>query len=159
MVSDLDIAFMGEALKQAQMAAELKEVPVGAVVVVDSDIVGRGHNLKERSLDPTAHAEMIAIREASERLKNWRLTGATIYVTLEPCIMCMGALIQARVKRLVFATKDPKAGACGSLYNIAEDRRLNHQIEVEQGVLKERAEALLKGFFKELRKDHREDRP
>ncbi len=151
MATTEDIGFMREALKEAKKAESKEEVPVGAVVVVDGKIVGRGHNLKEKSHDPTSHAEIVAIKKAARRLKNWRLKGATLYVTLEPCIMCVGAMVQARVERLVFATRDPKAGACGSVYDIPADNKLNHRIVVEEGILREEGEALLKGFFKRLR--------
>ncbi len=158
MATDEDIHFMREALKEALRAESKEEVPVGAVVVVDGRVVARGHNLKEKSLDPTAHAEVLAIRKAAKRLKNWRLKEAALYVTLEPCIMCVGAMVQARVGRVVFATKDPKAGACGSVYHIPADNRLNHRIVVEEGILREEGEALLKEFFKRLRRQTEETR-
>ncbi len=158
MATDEDIHFMREALKEALKAESKEEVPVGAVVVVDGKIVARGHNLKENNLDPTAHAEILAIRKAARRLENWRLKGAALYVTLEPCIMCVGAMVQARIWRVVFATKDPKAGACGSVYNIPADYRLNHRIVVEEGILREEGEALLKEFFRNLRRQTEETR-
>lgn len=143
--------FMREALVEARSAFEKEEVPVGAVIVMNGTIIGRGHNLKETSSDPTCHAEMVAIREAARYLGSWRLSGATMYVTLEPCPMCAGALIQARVDRLVFGCFDPKAGACGSLLNLAQDPRFNHRLEVISGVLEEECRSLLKGFFQRLR--------
>lgn len=142
---------MEEALKEAQKALESGEVPIGSVVVWKDRIVGRGHNLKESSGDPTAHAEFMALRDASRMLGGWRLLDSTIYVTLEPCLMCMGAIIQARVPKLVFGCFDPKAGACGSLYNLSEDKRLNHRMEVLSHVKSNKSEALLKSFFNNLR--------
>ena len=146
-----DAAWMEEALVEARRAAELGEVPVGAVVVRGGEIVGRGHNRREVDGDPLAHAEMLALREAAAALGDWRLEGATIYVTLEPCAMCAGALVLSRVDRLVFAARDPKAGFCGSLGNLAADPRLNHRIEVSEGVAAEESARLLRGFFSRLR--------
>lgn len=151
-----DKAFMAEAVREAEKALEKDEVPVGAVVAVGGEIVSRGHNTKETSHDPTAHAEMAAIRGASRELGAWRLARSTLYVTLEPCIMCMGAIVQARVPRLVFGAMDPKAGACGSLYDISADARLNHRVEVTTGVMEEEASVLLKEFFKRLRQRNRQ---
>lgn len=147
---------MAEAVREAEKALEKDEVPVGAVVAVGGEIVSRGHNTKETSHDPTAHAEMAAIRGASRELGAWRLARSTLYVTLEPCIMCMGAIVQARVPRLVFGAMDPKAGACGSLYDISADARLNHRVEVTTGVMEEEASVLLKEFFKRLRQRNRQ---
>jgi tRNA(adenine34) deaminase len=144
--------FMAEALNEARKAEKKGEVPVGAVIVHKGSIIARGHNVKETGGDPTAHAEVNALKKASKKLGSWRLTGATLYVTLEPCIMCMGAMVQARVERLVFASFDPKAGACGSIYDISTDKRLNHRIKVTPGVLGAEAGELLKGFFSKLRK-------
>ena len=146
-----DAAWMEEALAEARRAAELGEVPVGAVVVQDGEIVGRGHNRREVDGDPLAHAEMVALREASAKIDGWRLDGATIYVTLEPCAMCAGALVLSRVDRLVFGARDPKAGFCGSLGNLVADERLNHRMEVVEGVGGEESAALLRGFFARLR--------
>ncbi|MCR4287445.1 MAG: tRNA adenosine(34) deaminase TadA [Deltaproteobacteria bacterium] len=142
---------MEEALREARKALKKGEVPVGAVIAQAGVIIGRGHNSKEKGHDPSAHAEMLAIRSAAKKLKGWRISHSTLYVTLEPCLMCMGALIQARIPRLVFAAFDPKAGACGSLYDVSNDKRLNHRIDVASGVCGEEASALLKGFFKALR--------
>lgn len=142
---------MREALKEAQKAAQKGEVPIGAVIVSDSKIIARGHNLKETAEDATNHAEIIAIKKASKKLGRWRLTDSTIYVTLEPCLMCMGALIQARIERLVFGCLDPKAGACGSLYDLSHDKRLNHRIQVTKGVMANECGGGLKDFFKNLR--------
>lgn len=142
---------MREAMKEAQKAADKQEVPIGAVIVKDNKIIARGHNLKETASDAAAHAEMIAIRKACRKLENWRLLNSTIYVTLEPCLMCMGALIQARISRLVFSCYDPKAGACGSLYDVSNDKRLNHRIEVTAGIMAGECEKNLKDFFRKLR--------
>ena len=146
-----DQVFMREALVEAGRAEALAEVPIGAVVVQAGEIVGRGYNLRETEQDPTAHAEMIAIRQAADRLGSWRLLDCTLYVTLEPCVMCMGAIILARIPRLVYACRDPKAGAAGSIYNLASDRRFNHNIEVTEGVMAEKCTEILSGFFKSLR--------
>ncbi|MCR4962324.1 MAG: tRNA adenosine(34) deaminase TadA [Firmicutes bacterium] len=142
---------MEEALLEAQAAADIAEVPVGAVVVKDGRIIGRGHNRKETGKDATLHAEMIAIRQACACLGGWRLPGAALYVTLEPCPMCAGALVQARVARLVYAAPDPKSGACGSVMNICEHPALNHRLIVEGGLEEERAALLLKQFFRQKR--------
>jgi tRNA(adenine34) deaminase len=143
--------FMAEALKEAQKAYDREEIPIGAVIVKDGKIIGRGFNQKEETCNATAHAEMIAIKQASEMLKAWRLTGCTMYVTLEPCTMCAGALVNARIDKLVIGTSDPKTGACGSVFNIAQDNRLNHQIDLQLGVLEEDCSTILKSFFKILR--------
>ena len=142
---------MQVALKEAEAAKSLGEVPIGAVVVYDGEIIGRGHNLRETSNDPTTHAEMIAIRMAAEKIGHWRLLDTTLYVTLEPCVMCMGAIILARIPRLVYACRDPRAGAVGSIYDFAQDERFNHKVEVTEGVLGEDCSQLLSGFFRELR--------
>jgi tRNA(adenine34) deaminase len=147
-----DLRWMAEALVEARRAAELGEVPVGAVVVDGTgEIVSRAHNTKETNGDPLGHAEVLALRQASARLGGWRLSGCTLYVTLEPCAMCAGALVHSRVERLVFGTEDPKAGFCGSLGNLVQDPRLNHRIEVTSGVMREECAAMLKGFFAALR--------
>ena len=142
---------MQAALEEAQKAFEEDEVPVGAVIVAGDRVVGRGRNHKEASNDPTAHAEMAAIRQAATQLGRWRLTDCTLYVTLEPCAMCLGAMLSARIARLVFGCSDPKAGAAGTLYNLADDSRLNHRIVVDSGVLENQAAELLKTFFKNRR--------
>jgi len=142
---------MQEALKEARVAFEEGEVPVGCVVVHAGRIIGRAHNQRERLNDPTAHAEMIALTQASAALERWRLSGSTVYVTMEPCPMCAGALVLARVDRLVFGAADEKAGACGTLYNIAADDRLNHRIEITSGVLAAEATELLQDFFRRRR--------
>lgn len=143
---------MAEALKEAVKAEKRGEVPVGAVIVHGPEVIARGYNRKETGRNPTLHAEMVAIERAAKKLGSWRLEGATLYVTLEPCLMCMGAVIQARIPGLVFAARDPKAGACGSLYDIANDRRLNHRVKVRAGVGEAEAGAMLKEFFLRLRK-------
>jgi len=143
---------MGIALREAQKAADRGEVPIGAVVVGDGAVLGRGHNLREASQDPAAHAEMIAIRKAARKEKSWRLTGATLYVTLEPCIMCMGAILLARVERVVFGCLDPKGGAAGSLYDLSDDRRLNHRVAVTAGVREAECAGILSDFFAALRR-------
>ncbi len=146
-----DIFFMREALKEAQKAYELKEVPIGAVVVYQDKIIGRGYNRREIDNDPTAHAEMIAIKKATETINDWRLEGCSIYVTVEPCLMCAGAMLKARIKKLVYGTESKKDGASGSLMNILQDDRLNHQVEVVSGIKAKESSNLLKKFFKELR--------
>jgi tRNA(adenine34) deaminase len=146
-VNEDDERFMRLALDLAAQAGEAGEVPVGAVVVKDGVVVGRGANAREASGDPTAHAEIVALREASGALGSWRLDGATLFVTLEPCPMCAGALVMARMSRLVFGASDPKAGSCGSLYNLCADPRLNHELPVSRGVLAREAASLLAGWF------------
>ncbi len=142
---------MSLALEEAKKALSCNEVPVGAVAVVESEVVGRGYNLKESTKDPTAHAEITALREAAVLLDRWRLSDVTLYVTLEPCVMCAGAMVQSRLGRLVYGARDPKGGACGSEYHLLQDFRLNHQLPVTGGVLKEEAELLLQDFFERLR--------
>ena len=139
------------ALAEAERAAAQGEVPVGAVVVADGEVVGRGHNRREVDQDPLAHAELFAIREAARRLGSWRLVGAAMYVTLEPCAMCAGALVLARVERLVYGATDPKAGYCGTLGDIPRDARLNHRLEVVPGVLARESAEMLRRFFAALR--------
>src|SRR2546426_6399484 len=143
--------YMRHALDEARLAAAAGEVPIGAVLVVDETVVARAHNRREGWQDPTAHAELIAIREASAQLRTWRLVGSTLDVTMEPCAMCIGPAILARVERVIFGAWDPKGGACGSVLNIPEDRRLNYRIDVVGGVLEEESRALLQEFFKNLR--------
>lgn len=142
---------MSEALSEAWKAYLIAEVPIGAVIVKDGEVIARGHNLRESSKDPTAHAEMIAIRKAAEKLGGWRLTGCSIYVTIEPCPMCAGAIYQARLDRLVYGAPDLKAGAAGTLYNIPDDERLNHRLEVVSGVMQKECTDVMQSFFKELR--------
>lgn len=146
-----DVAFMGFALELARQARESGEVPIGAVVVRDGQVVGKGYNCPIRSSDPTAHAEINAIRSAAQAGNNYRLGTCTLYVTLEPCVMCAGAIVQARIKRLVFGATDPKGGAAGSLFHVPNDERLNHQVEIMSGILQEECGDLLRRFFRERR--------
>ena len=147
-----DTAFMRSALEEAQRAATAGEVPIGAVLVLDGTIVGRGHNRRETWQDPTAHAEMIAIRAAAAAVGSWRLLHSMLYVTMEPCAMCIGAAILARIARVVYAAPDPKGGACGSVLNIPMERRLNHHLQVQGDVLSEESRILLQEFFQQLRR-------
>ena len=146
-----DQAMMELALEDARLALEWGDVPIGAVVARGDEILGRAGNARERDSDPTAHAEILAIRAAAASLHSWRLTGCTIYVTLEPCAMCAGALVLARLDRLVFGTMDPKAGFAGSLGDLTRDPRLNHRLDVESGVLEPEAARLLRQFFQARR--------
>jgi len=147
-----DYHYMGEALAQARIALAAGEVPVGAVLVGEGgEVLARAHNFPIALHDPTAHAEILALRHAAEVLGNYRLPGATLYVTMEPCLMCTGALIHARVRRLVFGARDPKAGACISLYRLPEDTRLNHRLEVTGGIREAECRELLRDFFQERR--------
>jgi tRNA(adenine34) deaminase len=147
----MDATWMAEALAEARKAAAEGEVPIGAVVVCESRVVGRGRNARETRRDPTAHAEVLALQEAARALGRWRLTGTTVYATLEPCPMCAGALVNARVDRLVYAVPDPKAGAAGTLLDVLRDPRLNHRVEVASGVLAEECGELLSSFFRSRR--------
>jgi tRNA(adenine34) deaminase len=144
--------WMKAALAEAKKARAEGEVPVGAVVVKDGVVIGRGHNQVEGLKDPTAHAEILAIGAAATTIGSWRLEGATIYVTLEPCTMCAGAIVLARLDRLVYGARDPKAGACGTLMNVPRDERLNHLVEVEPGFMEGECSFILRSFFEELRK-------
>lgn len=146
-----DERWMRAAIAEAKLAEGKGEVPVGAVIVHDESIIGRGHNLRELSQDPTTHAELIAIRQAAEALGSWRLIDTALYVTLEPCPMCAGALVNARVPRVVWGCSDPKAGATETLYTIGSDPRLNHRFECVPGVLGDECSALLSGFFAAIR--------
>ncbi len=150
-----DRLWMQAALDEARCALEQGEVPVGAVVVLGDRIIGRGRNRVEETMDPTAHAEIIAIGAATSGLKVPRLTGATIYITMEPCAMCAGAIVLARAKRIVYGCPDPKAGYCGSLGSIPEDSRLNHRVTVTSGVMGDQCASLVSGFFEKLRSDRR----
>jgi tRNA(adenine34) deaminase len=152
-----DEAFMQQALALAREAEALGEVPVGAVAVHEGRIVGTGFNRREVDRNPLAHAELLALDAAAKALGAWRLSGVTLYVTLEPCAMCAGALVQSRVTRLVFGALDPKAGAVGSLYNLAEEPRHNHRLQVTSGILADESRLLLKSFFERLR-DKRRDK-
>jgi tRNA(adenine34) deaminase len=147
------IAYMRTALVQARQAARLQEVPVGAVLVsAEGDILAKTHNRTICNHDPSAHAEMLAIRQAAAQRQNYRLLNTTLYVTVEPCLMCMGAIIHARIQRIFFGTRDPKWGAAGSLYNLGEDRRLNHHPQIVEGLLLDECRELIQGFFRERRR-------
>jgi tRNA(adenine34) deaminase len=147
-----DERFMRQALAESERAEDSNDVPVGCVVVRDGRVIGRGFNQRELLQDPTAHAEIIAITAAAAEVESWRLERCTLYVTLEPCPMCAGAIVLSRLPRLVFGAFDPKAGACGSLMNLVQDPRLNHRVETTSGVLAEECGARLRAFFGELRK-------
>jgi len=149
--SERDETFMRAALREAKVAASVGEVPVGAVVVRNGEIIGAGHNSPVQDADPTAHAEILALRAAAQAERNYRLTGTTLYVTLEPCPMCVGAMLHARVQRLVFGAYDEKAGAAGSVIDLADERRLNHRMEVNGGLQAEAGAALLNRFFESRR--------
>ncbi len=146
------------AMQEAVAAEALAEVPIGALVVKDGEIIGRGHNLRETDQDPTAHAELIAIRQAAEFLGSWRLIDCTLYVTLEPCVMCMGGIILARVPHLVFGCRDPKVGAVGSIYNFSTDDRFNHQVQVREGVLQQECSEQLSSFFRKIREQKKQQK-
>jgi tRNA(adenine34) deaminase len=152
-IEDKDLEYMQLALEQARLAPARGEVPIGAVLVLDGQVLAQVHNFREVWQDPTAHAEVVAIREAATRLGTWRLTGTALYVTVEPCSMCAGAIIQSRVSRLVFGARDPKAGACGSVFNLPDERRLNHKVVVIGGVMERESQELMQKFFKRLRDD------
>ena len=143
--------FMKEALKEAKKAYDKLEVPVGAVIVKDGKIIARAHNLKETKFDTTKHAEILVIQKASKKLKSWRLLDCEMYVTLEPCSMCAGAIINSRIKKLYIGAEDEKTGAVGSVLNLLEDYKFNHFVEVEKGIFKKECEDILKDFFKKLR--------
>ncbi|MBN2271811.1 MAG: tRNA adenosine(34) deaminase TadA [Sedimentisphaerales bacterium] len=149
-----DEHYMLEAIKAAQIAEENGDVPIGAVVVYENQVIGRAYNQREQLNDPTAHAEIIALTQAAAYVESWRLHGCTMYVTLEPCAMCAGALVLGRLDRLVYGCDDPKAGACKSLYNIVQDERLNHRLEVTSGVLADECGELLQRFFQCRRSDN-----
>ena len=143
------------AIREAQTAEEAGDVPIGCIIAHEGTIIAKAHNQREQLTDPTAHAEMIAITQAAEYLQSWRLHGCTIYVTLEPCTMCSGAMVLARIDRLVFGCRDPKTGACGSLYNIVQDERLNHRVEITESVLEEECSAMLSDFFARRRLENK----
>lgn len=150
--------YMQEALEEAKKAAMAGEVPVGAVIVKDEKIIARGHNLTETTKDPTAHAEIIAIRKAASVLNGWRLSGCVMFVTAEPCCMCAGAIVWARIEKLFIGTMDPKAGACGSVFNIPQEKKLNHYVEIQTGIMQKECSCIMKDFFKRLRKKKSEDK-
>ena len=151
--------YMNEALKEAKKAASMGEVPVGAIIVRNEEIIARGYNRTRTDKDPTAHAEMIAIREAAEVLGGWRLTDCTMYVTLEPCTMCAGAIVWSRIDELVIGAMDPKAGACGSVFNIPQEKALNHYTKIETGIMQEDCSKILSCFFEDLRSRKNKDIP
>lgn len=142
-------------MAEAKISEKLGEVPIGAVIVKDGEIVGRGHNLTETTKDPTAHAEMIAIRDAAKHLGGWRLTGCEMYVTCEPCSMCAGAMVWSRIEKVHIGTMDPKAGAAGSVLNVLQEPKLNHRVEIETGTMQEECSDILKSFFKDLRQKNK----
>ena len=147
-----DVKFMEAAIEEAQKALTLNEVPIGAVIVYNDEIIARGYNLRESSHTTLSHAELIAIQEANEKIGSWRLEDCTLYVTLEPCPMCAGAIVQSRIKRVVYGATDPKAGCAGTLMNLLNEPRFNHQVELTAGVLQTECAALLTDFFRALRK-------
>ncbi|WP_353094829.1 tRNA adenosine(34) deaminase TadA [Tissierella praeacuta] len=149
----MDVLYMREALKEAKNAYDIYEVPVGAVIVYNGEIIGRGYNKRESSRDPIAHAEILAIKEASKYLDAWRLLDCTMYVTLEPCAMCAGAIVNSRIERLVIGTRDPKRGCCGTVENLTNHPKFNHRLEVEFGVLEDECSNIISEFFKELREN------
>jgi tRNA(adenine34) deaminase len=150
--ADNDKRWMSEALAEARKAFEKDEVPIGAVAVVEEKIVGRAHNVRESTHNPLGHAELLLIEKLAKEQRSWRLDEVTVYVTCEPCLMCSGAMLQARIPRVVYGCDDPKAGAMGSLYDVTDDPRLNHRIEVVRGVMSDECGALLSEFFRKLRK-------
>ena len=149
---DKDEKYMKEAVKQAKKAYEINEVPIGCVIVYEDKIIGRGYNRRTTDKNPLAHAELIAIKKASKKMGDWRLEDCTLYVTLEPCQMCSGAIVQARIKRVVVGCMNPKAGCAGSILNLLQVEKFNHQVELTTGVLEEECSLMMKNFFKELRK-------
>jgi tRNA(adenine34) deaminase len=153
-----DTLYMKEAIKEAKKAEEKLEVPIGAVIVLDGEIVARGHNLRESNQSAIAHAELLAIEEACSKLGSWRLENATLYVTLEPCPMCSGAIILSRIGRVVYGASDPKAGCAGTFMNLLTDERFNHQSEVVPGVLESECGELLTNFFRQIRKRKKEEK-
>lgn len=148
---DIDIQYMQRAFELAQTAKEQDEVPVGAVILYEDKIIGEGWNQPVSSDDPSSHAEIIALRQAGHALHNYRLPGAVMYVTLEPCAMCAGALVHARLAKLIYAVADAKTGACGSVFNLLQTEQLNHKVEIEKGLMEEECRSLIQGFFKEKR--------
>ncbi|MBP1950428.1 tRNA(adenine34) deaminase [Virgibacillus litoralis] len=147
-----DVIYMRDAINQAIKAKEIGEVPIGAVIVFKGEIIATGYNLRETSQETLSHAELVAIRKANEKIGSWRLEDCTLYVTLEPCPMCAGAIVQSRIKRVVFGAIDKKAGCAGTLMNLLDDERFNHQVELTSGILEEECRNLLTDFFKDLRK-------
>ncbi len=153
-MDDADKKYMAMALEEARCALDHSEVPIGAIVVFEGEVIARAHNLREGLQDPTGHAEILAIREAARKLNRWRLRGATLYVTLEPCAMCAGAAVLSRIDRIVYGCDDPKAGACGSIFDIVRDPRMNHRVELVSGVLENDCRSILKTFFADRRREN-----
>nr|WP_130805466.1 tRNA adenosine(34) deaminase TadA [Senegalia massiliensis] len=147
--------FMNKALKQAEIAYQKEEVPIGCVIVKDGKIIASAYNMREELNDPTAHAEIIALQDASETLGGWRLTGCTMYVTIEPCAMCAGAIVNSRIDKLIIGSMDKKAGACGSVLNIVQNDKLNHRVEMITGIMEQECSNIMKNFFKDLRKKNK----
>lgn len=145
------IKWMKEALLEAEKAEAIREVPIGAIIVHEDIVIGRGYNLRESSNDPTAHAEIIAIREASRKLQSWRLLNCRMYITLEPCPMCAGAIVQARIPQIIFGTPDPKAGCAGTIMNLLQEKRFNHQVDIVNNILQHECSSILTHFFKNIR--------
>ena len=155
---DIKQKFMKQALKEAEKAYNKNEVPVGCVIVKEGKIIARGHNLKETKNDTTHHAEIITIKKASKKLKSWRLIDCEMYVTLEPCSMCAGAIINSRIKKIHIGAMDEKTGACGSVLNLLQDYKFNHKVELETGTLEQDCEKILKSFFKKLREEKQKNK-
>lgn len=153
-----DLKFMREAVRQARKAAAIDEVPIGCVIVREGKIIARGYNRRNKEGSTLAHAEILAIRKASKKLQDWRLEQCTLYVTLEPCPMCAGAIVQARIPRVVIGTMNPKAGCAGSILNLFQIRKFNHQVEQTEGILEEECQKIMKDFFRELRKRKKKER-
>lgn len=151
-----DEKFMYTAIIEAKKAQEIGEVPIGAVIVVEDEIIATGYNVRETTQSTLSHAELVAIKEANKKIGSWRLEDCTLYVTLEPCPMCAGAILQSRIKRVVYGANDPKAGCAGTLMNLLDESRFNHQVEVTKGVLEKECSSLLTSFFRELRKRKRD---
>ncbi len=152
-----DQKYMAMALSEARKAAELGEIPIGAVLVLDGEVIAKAHNMRETWQDATAHAETIVIREACKKLNRWRLTGATLYVTIEPCPMCAGAIVMSRISRLVYGSPDSKAGAAESLFNVVNNPALNHMVDVTAGVCSEECTQVMKDFFKKRRSENKQN--
>ena len=153
-----DIEYMNEALKEAQKALELDETPIGAVITMNGEIIARGYNRRNTDKNPLAHAEIIVIDQAAKKIKDWRLEECTLYVTLEPCPMCAGAIVQARIPKVVFGARSPKAGFAGSVMNILQLDTLNHQVDVIEGVLQDECSQILKMYFRQMREEHKKDK-
>lgn len=151
-----DEKFMQAAISEAKKAGQVNEVPIGAVIVYEGEVIATGFNIREATQTTLSHAELLAIQEANEKIGSWRLEDCSLYVTLEPCPMCAGAIVQSRIKRVVFGASDPKAGCAGTLMNLLDDERFNHQVELKSGVLEAECKALLTNFFKELRRKKKE---